>query len=836
MRSTTTIRQRESGVALLSAILVLALMSALLVGFVAVVNGDQMSSGVGRDQTQAYAAAHAGLEKLTADLGQVFAANYAPTGATVNGLELAPPTVPGVTFVAPSGGPGYEISYIDRDNNGMPDVERVEGSDITSGPYAGLKGIITPYMVDVTARTNGGAEVRMRRTMQSVGIPVFQFGIFSETDLSFHSGDDFYFGGRVHSNENVFIASATGATLVLGDRVTAVGEVVRRRFVNGNSSTGYTGTVQMAKTSGCTPTTTGNCRVLAQTEGSVTDGPTSTATSNWVTLSTGLAYYNQWIRNGDTGAKRLDLPLTSDGAEAIDLIRRGRTADSTAVASQRFYGMASLRILLADTEAELTGLPGVEGTPVSLETIALGAPMNKTLAGAGTTANGYRSTAGTPTIGGYILINKLDNAATPEWSDVTEDVLTLGVTGLRLNGGCAVQDVDAVIRLQRLKDSAACAAPTSTDLIPNTLYDAREAVRRNEHSTGTTTVYLGGVMHYVELDVANLKKWFDGTIAGGAGDDSQDTTGYVVYFSDRRTNNDGANSTGEYGWEDIVNTDAAGTPNDTLNPGEDFNGSNSLQLYGRVPQLGLFAPVSPAAGSYDYTSAYRPNTLVSATVAKVNRAVFFRRALKVVNGGRGSLPSNGAQGLTIASENPVYIQGNFNACGSPTAGCATNGFTDGAGTDVHKSAAVIADSVTLLSRNWNDNNSYTNPHNINSRMATETWYRLGIISGKGRTFPHPGNAEFANFGSDGGAHNFLRFLENWSNVQVNYRGSMISLYTSRQGTGTWKCCGGVVYSPPDRESVFETEFLTPSLLPPRTPMFRDINTLTFRQILRPTQQ
>jgi len=27
----------------------------------------------------------------------------------------------------------------------------------------------------------------------------------------------------------------------------------------------------------------------------------------------------------------------------------------------------------------------------------------------------------------------------------------------------------------------------------------------------------------------------------------------------------------------------------------------------------------------------------------------------------------------------------------------------------------------------------------------------------------------------------------------------------------------------------------PALLPPGTPMFRDVNTLTFRQILRPTQ-
>ena len=55
--------------ALLSAILVLMLMSALLVGFIAMVNSDQAASGINRDQTQAYAAAHAGVEKLTADLG-----------------------------------------------------------------------------------------------------------------------------------------------------------------------------------------------------------------------------------------------------------------------------------------------------------------------------------------------------------------------------------------------------------------------------------------------------------------------------------------------------------------------------------------------------------------------------------------------------------------------------------------------------------------------------------------------------------------------------------------------------------------------------------------------
>ena len=65
-------------------------------------------------------------------------------------------------------------------------------------------------------------------------------------------------------------------------------------------------------------------------------------------------------------------------------------------------------------------------------------------------------------------------------------------------------------------------------------------------------------------------------------------------------------------------------------------------------------------------------------------------------------------------------------------------------------------------------------------------------------------------------------------------GYIISFYVSRQAVGTYKCCD-VVYHAPSRGYNFDTEFLNPMLLPPRTPMFRDINTLTFRQLLRPTQ-
>jgi len=147
--------------------------------------------------------------------------------------------------------------------------------------------------------------------------------------------------------------------------------------------------------------------------------------------------------------------------------------------------------------------------------------------------------------------------------------------------------------------------------------------------------------------------------------------------------------------------------------------------------------------------------------------------------------------------------------------------------------------VTFLSNTFNDIGSFMSPHirnNAARTTASNTWYRTAVISGKGRNFPRPiSNAQdHTDFGTDGGAHNFLRYIEDWGGQTLNFRGSLVSFYISRQALGTYKCCD-VVYSPPSRGYNFDTDFLTPNLLPPRTPMFRDVNTLTFRQLLRPTQ-
>jgi hypothetical protein len=805
----------ESGIVLIAALMIMILLGALLTAFIISVNMDQGLIGVDRDQNRAFYASEAGLEKLTADLGTLFESNYAPTTAQINALTNVRPAITGISFTSPDGGSGYQIVF-PTDAGGRP---LATSCTVPGGPYEGLVGLITSYTMTSTARTTTNAEARLRRTLQTVAVPVFQFGTFSETDLSFFAGPNFNFGGRVHTNGNLFLAEGDGCTLTLTDRVTANGEVIRTHLNNGWATTNsYNGAISMIRAPGTYRSLARNEGSLVGTLGSALNDPT------WTNLSIGT--YNGNIRNGRTGARRMDLPLVSMEATPIDLIRRpaensNEDTASPEIFNQRYFAMASLRILLSDTATHLTSLPSVTATnPLQLTGTA---PTNGIYyAVAGTAANGYRSTAGTPLIDGYLKIEMQNQAG--NWQDVTNEILSLGVAGLDMttSGSICADQPNAILRFQRYKDS-----PTTTkkagctnsgiNFWPNVLYDAREGDLRDNISTWQTTVYLGGVIHYVELDVANLTRWFTGAI-GTNGANAMNTTGYVVYFSDRRSNRNAANAeTGEYGFEDFVNPNSAnGTPNALLDTGEDVNGNGALDVYGQDPTLNL-----PPGAANPLDSTARPWTATTAGIARVNRPLFFRRALMLVDGQTINVGASGGNplGLTIASENPLYVKGNYNA----------NGTFSGA----HAPCAWIADAVTLLSNNWNDAVSFNSPHDPSGRAATTNWYRAAVVAGKGIPFPQPTGTE-QDFGTDGGAHNFLRLLENWDGDTLNYRGSIVSLFYNRQAVGLYKCCTNV-YTAPTRGFNFDVEFLTPSLLPPRTPMFRDINITGFSRLILPNQ-
>jgi hypothetical protein len=856
---------RDTGAALLSALLVMLLMAGITAGFVAMVITDTRVRELDSTRTQSFYAVHAGLEQLTADLGDLFASNVAPTAAQINALTANAPNNVGVTWENPDGTNGYQINFpVDAGGNAQATIMTVQ-----NGPFSGLVGLATPYTMSATGRLRDRSEASLTRTLQTVAIPVFQFGIFSENDLNFFAGPNFNFGGRVHSNANLYVSQGNGTTLTLSDRVTVVGELIRTNLSNGwDTNTNYTGTVRAI-------TAPGAFRNLARSEGSLTGTVGSGVNEpTWTNLSTGT--YNSNVMNGRTGARRLDLPVAMFGEGPIDLIKRpepNENATNPNLLAERFFSLASLRILLSDTSDDITNLPGVNGTPIEL---GVNEPAWYTVSNnANQTRPPFAQSPGTgiqgvltpidvtPLLGGFILIEKQTTPGT--WVDVTREILSLGINSPQLhtaNTGAMTYDAaatgaiacrdwtpNAIVRLQRLWDAAgtancttrnnattagtAASITTASRLYTSlALYDPREGVLRD---TAPATMQLGGIMHFVELDARNLARWFRGQIAAAncpiacTGANALNVNGYTVYFSDRRGNRNAATNmeTGEYGFEDFVNpASGTGAPNGVLNTGEDMNGNGVLDTYGAAPRLPYGVGAWPGG---PFVLASTPVTQVGGasaaeTIARARRNpnIFFRRALKVTRGADLVVAAPGLVGLTIAAENPVYVQGNWNSTGNFTA--------------AHVATAVLADAVTLLSNNWSDSNSFVNPHVKNTttqRNGTTTWYRLAIIAGKGLSFPQPAGTS-QDFGTDGGAHNFLRYIEDWgaTGTELRYRGSIASLFISRQAVGPYKCCA-IVYDPPERAYNFDAEFLTPALLPPRTPMFRDVNITGFAQIIRP---
>jgi type II secretory pathway pseudopilin PulG len=170
------------------------------------------------------------------------------------------------------------------------------------------------------------------------------------------------------------------------------------------------------------------------------------------------------------------------------------------------------------------------------------------------------------------------------------------------------------------------------------------------------------------------------------------------------------------------------------------------------------------------------------TGATVNTTI---RAIRLVNGYR--LPTaNGWNGLTVVSANPVYIKGNYNTSTASGDAVPSNSgtYTDpDASGYTRKMAAVIGDSINVLSGNWTDLNS---TGAISSRSASNTTINAALVGG---IVPSAGG----NY--SGGGENFVRLLEDWKNNTLCIYGSMVQLYTSKQAASPWVGTGNNYKAP-----------------------------------------
>lgn len=147
-------------------------------------------------------------------------------------------------------------------------------------------------------------------------------------------------------------------------------------------------------------------------------------------------------------------------------------------------------------------------------------------------------------------------------------------------------------------------------------------------------------------------------------------------------------------------------------------------------------------------------------------------------------------GLTIASDQAIYIQGDYNTINK-------------------QPAAVLADSINVLSKACVDLNNITINCGIAGikNVAADTTINAAFLGGTDIS---------SNSSYGGGLENYPRFHEDWSGKTLNYRGSFVSLSTPLHVSGART---SQIYSPPIRNWDYETDFNTSANLPPLSPRF-----------------
>ena len=387
-------------------------------------------------------------------------------------------------------------------------------------------------------------------------------------------------------------------------------------------------------------------------------------------------------------------------------------------------------------------------------------------------------------------------------------------------------------------------------IVPITVYNVREG--RINTSLGGGSVYERGITNVIELNMRNVARWVDGVydvnLLQGTGATSNfiaSPDGYTVYVSDRRGDDiNGGRTNGM-----VDNLDIYG-PNGTLDPGEDVQFAGvMIKDTDELPDPAVLTTVAPGYGLDIVKRAI-------AVAAWSNRAAngidhrMFRSAVRIFNGQNLQISGNAGQlsqtlGITVSSENPVYIWGNYNTTGINTAppdgtSCLNDATANCFYLGNQVPSSLVCDAFFPLSKTFFDAQTAMYPDAMDRRqadrgatVAQETAVRMAIIAGNNRSAlsgsPDAGNSASGESRLCGGMHNFPRFLEDWS-ARWNFVGSLIPLYHSTQAMGQYNADSSI-YGPPIRNWAFDITFTNPARLPPSTPLFQHIEPTGFKQVL-----
>jgi hypothetical protein len=408
-------KAKERGSALIIVTLLLALLTIYVSASLTITTTDTVSSNFEVAQQKAYYTAFSKLEQMSRDFSSLFINSTNPSYDSLCRVVLAPPDVlnnfrvikPNVN--CPLGSPCspayttkdfyasnlFDLGWVGQANFCIVDVCNPNPTDgtactvaarppyplqISTGVYSGLQAFIRRYrqVSTVTNQVRGGADIQLTRDFDNLLLPLFQFGIFSDSDFELYVPPNWAFGGWVHTNNDFYLTSNTdGVATPQNVRFSQYFANASGTISNGPAriSVGKHMLIGSEKFSNTVNTRTrmqfdidnaGTINSLTENTGSATTGARTPANCSRITSPSQdvvpgacgpLDRQREPIIN--IGVPRLQLPIqTILNANPIQLIRRGLASDfdparSSPYFSARYYYKPSLRITLADYQSQL---------------------------------------------------------------------------------------------------------------------------------------------------------------------------------------------------------------------------------------------------------------------------------------------------------------------------------------------------------------------------------------------------------------------------------------------------------------------------------------------------
>jgi len=390
--------------------------------------------------------------------------------------------------------------------------------------------------------------------------------------------------------------------------------------------------------------------------------------------------------------------------------------------------------------------------------------------------------------------------------DADEDSVAKGGTGQIAREAFPVKDFDKIV--------------------PINVYNVREGWYRSEMDE--YDIFERGITSVVEINMRNLSRWLDGVYDGNllSGTNALSTNikneeGYVVYVSDRRGDkikaeyiSDGTSFASTNG---IVDNEDIYGANNVLDNGEDVIDfgweSGGLSRKGRLQRDLDELPTTGIVKDGSLNKQDRAKEIMSWSALSTSTSSYFRRSVRLFNGEKLSTSAaadklSPTKGITISSENMVYIWGNYNTTGVSSIPSGGSTLNNGGYNGAQVPSSIVCDAFFPLSKTWFDASSALYPEGSGDarnmkgepyRLADEgatiqqsTAVRAGIIAGTNTSSMTavPGR-DAGGLKRNGGIVNYPRFLELWNydgrTAQPwSYTGSFIPLFRSTQALSQWE--------------------------------------------------